>query len=332
MADEAARMADRWAPAASQSTPVDLDAEMVHFAIRTIGRILFGADVDDAIPVVQATFPILNDHVRRRGLTPLRLPRGWPTAGQRRAARAQQQLYDVVDAIIAQRRNAPSGEDDLISLLLAATDPDTGAQLSSQEVRDQVLLFLLAGHETTSTMLTFTCQLLGSHPEVQRRVQQEVDDVLGGRAPSSDELGNLTYTAMVLNETLRLYPPAPALGRVTSTGDRIGGYDIPPGAIIVVSPWATHRRADVWPDPQRFDPERFAPDAEAARPRYAHFPFAGGPRRCIGAHFAMTEAVTAMATLVAGYTLRSESATVPLRTDVTLHPAGPVLSHLTRRG
>lgn len=329
MADEAARMAGRWATAAERRTPVDVGAEMVDYALRTVGRVLFGANVDDAIPVVRATFPILNQHVRSRGLTPLRLPRRFPTPAQRRAARAQRTLHEVVDAIIDQRRHAPAGSEDLISLLLAASDPDTGGQMSPQEVRDQVLIFLLAGHETTSTALTFTCHLLGRHPEVQHRVQREVDEVLAGRAPTADDIGKLAYTSLVIKEAMRLYPPAYALGRLAETGDRIGGHDIPPGSIVVISPWATHRRADFWAHPQRFDPDRFAPDAESARHRYAYVPFAGGVRGCIGSHFAMTEAVTAIATLLAGHTLRSESASVPLDTGVTLRPAGPVLCHVT---
>jgi cytochrome P450 len=136
---------------------------------------------------------------------------------------------------------------------------------------------------------------------------------------------------MVLKEAMRLYPPAYALGRRACAGDRIGGYPIPAGAIILLAPWATHRRADLWPAPDRFDPDRFDADVEAARPRYAYFPFAGGPRGCIGQNFAMTEAVTAIATLLARYELRSESDSVALDTDLTLRPAGRVCCYLTPR-
>jgi cytochrome P450 len=237
----------------------------------------------------------------------------------------------VVDTIIDQRRRAPTDGSDLISLLLAARDPDTGTPLSPQQVRDQVLVFLLAGHETTSTALTFTCHLLGRHPDVQRRVRQEVDEMLAGRAPTADDVGRLTYTRMVIKEAMRLYPPAFALGRLAASGDRIGGHHIPPGSIILLTSWATHRRPELWPAPDRFDPDRFTADAEAARPRYAYFPFAGGLRGCIGEHFAMTEAVVATATLLASYTLRSEADSVALSTDLTLRPAGPVRCHVAAR-
>jgi cytochrome P450 len=331
MADEAARLAGRWSAAADRGLPVDLDAEMVGYTLRTVGRVLFGSDVDEAIAVIRETFPVLNRQVRRRGLTPLRLPRRWPTPAQRRAARAARALYRVVDTVVEQRRRTPSDGSDLISLLLAARDPHTGAPLSPQQVRDQVLIFLLAGHETTSTALTFACHLLGRHPAAQQRVIREVDDVLAGRAPTVDDVGRLTYTTMVVKEAMRLYPPAYALGRLAPDGDRIGGHDIPPGAIVLLTSWATHRRPDLWPAPDRFDPGRFAADAEAARPRYAYFPFAGGLRGCIGEHFAMTEAIIAIATLLARYTLRSEADRIPLSTDLTLRPAGPVRARVTSR-
>jgi cytochrome P450 len=136
---------------------------------------------------------------------------------------------------------------------------------------------------------------------------------------------------MVIKEAMRLYPPAYAIGRRASAGDQIIGHRIPAGAIVLLAPWATHRRADFWPSPDRFDPERFAATTEAARPRYAYFPFAGGLRGCIGEHFAMTEAVIATATLLARYALRSGAGTITLRTDLTLRPAGPVRSYITNR-
>jgi cytochrome P450 len=331
MAGEADRLAHRWAAPAATGTPVDLHAEMTEYTLRVVGRMLFGVDVDQAIPIIRTAFPILSEHVRRRGRTPLNLPRHWPTPAQRRAADAQRSLYQVVDAIIDQRACEASGQSDLISLLLAARDPQTGAPLSAQDVRDQILIFLLAGHETTSTALTFTCHLLGHHPDQQRRIHQELDQVLGGRAVTADIIGKLTYTTMVIREALRLYPPGYALGRLTSTGDQIGGYHIPPGSVVILSPWVTHRRPDLWPDPHQFRPDRFHPTTGAARHRYAYFPFAGGPRGCIGEHFAMTEAIIATAVLLTSYTLTTPPAPITLTTGITLRPAGPVPCRITTR-
>jgi cytochrome P450 len=327
MADEAGRLADRWDSAGGT---VEVDATMVDFTLRTVGRVLFGADVDTAVPVIRETFPILNRHVRRRGITPLRLPRRWPTPAQRRAAAAQRELYGVVDGILARRSGQPAGPD-LISLMLAARDPETGERMSQQEIRDQVLIFLLAGHETTSTALTFTLHLLGRHPEVQAAVHREAADVLAGRTPRAEDLEGLVLTASVVKEAVRLYPPAYALGRLAESDVIISCHRIPAGSIILLSPWATHRRPDLWPEPERFDPSRFDPGAEAGRPRYAYFPFAGGVRGCIGGHFAMTEAVIAVATLIRRFEVVAESAEVPLSTDITLRPAAPVRCRVRRR-
>jgi cytochrome P450 len=334
MADEAARLADRWDAAARQATPVDLGAAMVDFALRTVGRVLFGADVAEAVPVIRETFPVLTEHVRRRGITPLRLPRRWPTPRQARAAAAQRALYGVVDAVV-ERRTSQGGQEtegrDLISLLMTARDPATGATLSPEEIRDQVLIFLLAGHETTSTALTFTLHLLGRHPDVQAEVRHEITQVLGGRAPRAEDIARLELTSMALKEAMRLYPPAYALGRLAETEMTIRGHRVPAGSLVLLCPWATHRRPDFWPEPERFDPRRFEPAAEATRPRYAYFPFAGGLRGCIGSHFAMAEALVAVATLLDRYALEAVTPEVSLSTDITLRPAVPVLSRVGLR-
>jgi cytochrome P450 len=335
MAEEAARVADAWADAAARDGVVDVGASMVDYALRAVGRILFGTDVDDVVPVIRTTFPVLNGHVRRRGLTPVRPPRWWPSPAEVRATRARRALYDVVDAIIG-RRPAPAGPEeaagtDLISLLLAARDPETGRGLTPQEIRDQVLIFLLAGHETTSTALTFTFQLLGRHPDAQADVRREVTDVLAGRSPRADDIGRLPLAAMALKEAMRLYPPAYALGRLAERDVTLGGRRVPAGSIVLLSPWATQRRPDLWPEPERFDPHRFAPEVEAERARYAYFPFAGGLRGCIGSHFAMTEAVVAVATLLSRYEVVAEASEIPLRTDITLQPATPVRCRVSLR-
>ena len=317
MADEAVRLPRRWTAAAGSPARVDLHAETLDYTLRVVGRALFGTAVDDVAPTIRATFPVVSEEVRRRATAALPLP-------VRRPSRARRALYAAVDAVVDRRRRAPGGDGDLVSLLLAARDPRTGASPSTQEVRDQVLIFLLAGHETTATALTFTWHLLGRHPRVQWRVHQEVDAVLGGRVPTAADVARLGYTSMVVKEALRLYPPAYAFGRRTPNGDEIGGYRIPPGAIVVLSPWATHRRPDCWPDPERFDPERFDPAAASARHRYAWFPFGGGPRACIGAQFALTEAVVATAVLLTTHRLRCDAAPVPLTAAITLRPAGPV--------
>ncbi|HEX7266691.1 MAG TPA: cytochrome P450, partial [Streptosporangiaceae bacterium] len=208
---------------------------------------------------------------------------------------------------------------------------DEGSPLTDREVRDQVLVFLLAGHETTSTALTYTLHLLGRHPDVQHRVRAEADTIAGDRALTAQDASVLGYTTMVVKEAMRLYPSAPFLGRQAVQDDQIGGYHVPAGADVVLAPWITHRHPAFWERPEGFDPQRFTPEQEKARHRYAWFPFGGGPRGCIGQHFSMLESVIALATLVRDFQFAAPPGE-PARTNhITLRPTHGVPSRVTAR-
>ena len=310
MTDESEQLVARWRPLGE----VDLAAEMSRFTLRVVGRILFGADVERALPAVATGFPIIGRFMVTRGTSPVKLPRHWPTPGNRRVGRARAALYAACDELIAERRAAEPGGQDLLSLLIDAREAGEG--LDDREIRDQILIFLLAGHDTTAVALTFALHLLGHHPETQRRVREEVD--------ATDDVSQLPYTTMVLKESMRLYPPAWGFGRRAQRDDVFGGYDIPAGWDVVTSPWVTHRHPDFWPDPLRFDPERFTPEAEAERHRHAWFPFGAGPRACIGQYFSMLEATIALATLARHFEFASLADQIPLVPGITLHPAAPV--------
>jgi cytochrome P450 len=328
MAEETAALIHRWHAAARHRGTVDAAEDMMHLTLAVIGRVLFGADLDTATPALRDAFPVINAHVLRRAQSPLRLPATWPTPANRRAARAQRQLYEVVEGIIDRRRAASAAGEDLLSLLLRARDPDAlGADtLDDAEVRDQVLIFLLAGHETTATALTFALHLLGRYPDVQQRVRVEAERVLGAddQRPTVERIAALGYTTQVVKEAMRLYPSAYAMGRQIPEGDVIEGYHLPPGADVFVSPWVTHRDPRVWEQPQRFDPDRFTPAQEKQRHRYAYLPFGGGPRACIGQYFSMLEATLATASIVRAFGLHAPPGPVPLTTGITLRPAGCV--------
>ncbi len=329
MCEEATAAVRRWEQATDQT--VDLIEESTRLTLRTVTRILFGGDVDTAIDVVRRCFPVIGAYTLQRGFAPVNVPRTWPTPSNRRAAAAQRELYDVCDQIIASRGSeGASGTDDLLGLLAAATDAD-GDSLDANEIRDQVLIFLLAGHETTATSLGFALHLLARHPEQQTRTREEVDRVLRGRLPGAQDLDALPYTTRVLKEAMRLYPAAPATGRRAVGDTEIGGFHIPDRSNVFVSPWVTHRHPAYWEDPERFDPDRFTPEAEAARPRYAWFPFGGGPRACIGQHFSMLESVLALAIVVQAYELTALDTDVPLAQGITLQATGPVRCRLTPR-
>jgi cytochrome P450 len=329
---EVAAVAGRWERAARDGRNVDANAEMVGLALRVVGRAIFGDDVAKASAVLDSSFPLLNRRVLRRTMSPLVVPASWPTPDNRRAARAQRALYAVVDDLIAQRERDGAVGDDLVSRLLRARDSDSGGAMDLQQVRDEALIFLLAGHETTSTVLTFTLHLLGRHPSEQRLVHDEIDAVLGGRPPTAADVAALERTTMAIKEAMRLYPPAYAVSRLAEREQEVGGYTIPAGSYVLVSQFATHRHPRFWEDAETFDPGRFTAEREAERHRYAYFPFGGGPRACIGLHFAMLEATIAIALLLQRFAIHSEQDDVPLDTHgITLRPGRAVPIRLTAR-
>ncbi|MDQ1012512.1 cytochrome P450 [Streptomyces sp. V4I23] len=319
---ETASMLAAWRGAPART--VDVVAEMTGLTLRAVARILFGTDVESAVAVVERCFPVIGDYVLRRGYSPVNVPRDWPTPGNRRAAAATHELYAVCDRIIEKRRadgDAATG-DDLLTLLAAAQSEEDGS-FDAAEIRDQVLIFLLAGHETTATSLGFALHLLARHPEQQERARAEAASVLVGRVPGAADLDSLPYLTKVLKETMRLYPAGPVIGRRAVAATEIGGHTVPAGADVLVAPWVTHRHPRYWEEPERFDPERFTPEREKERPRYAWFPFGGGPRACIGQHFSMLESVLALAMILGEYELTAKDETVPVDTGITLRAAGP---------
>lgn len=329
MAEETAALVDRWHSAAGRGGGVDAAEDMMRLTLSVVGRVLFGGDLDRAVPALHDAFPVVSAHALRRSRSPLHLPATWPTPANRRAAHARRRLYEVVDGVVDRRRAVGAVGEDLLSLLLLrARDPDDAgaAGLDDEEVRDQVLIFLLAGHETTATALTFALHLLSRHPEAQERMRVEAERVLGtdDQAPTVERIAALGYTTQVVKEAMRLYPSAYAMGRRAVEGDVIGGYRLPPGADVFVSPWVTHRHPRVWEQPQRFDPDRFTPEREQQRHRYAYLPFGGGPRACIGQYFSMLEVTLVTASIVRAFSLHAPSGPVPLTTGITLRPAGCV--------
>ncbi|MFC8272792.1 cytochrome P450 [Streptomyces sp. NPDC057271] len=329
IAAEVATVTEEWRTA-GRST-VDVLDEMTRLALRAVARILFGTDVEAAVEIVERAFPVMGDYVLRRGFSPLNIPRDWPTPGNRRAAAACDELYAVCDRIIAERcatadAAAPAGGDgdaqDLLTLLAEAESAQDGS-FDAAELREQVLIFLLAGHETTATSLGFALHLLALHPEERKRAHEEVDRVLAGRTPGAADLDALPYLSQVLKEAMRLFPAGPVIGRRAVAATEIDGHTIPAGADVVVAPWVTHRHPAYWEDPERFDPDRFTPEAEASRPRYAWFPFGGGPRACIGQHFSMLESVVALAMILQAYDLEAVDTEVPVTSAITLRATGP---------
>ncbi len=321
------RLLTRWSE--RDGEVVDVDEAMMHLALEVVGSSLFGADLSaDAARLARATVDAL-DVVVRKARSPLPVPVAVPTPTNVVLRRAVARLDAAVDAMLAERASRPlaDGEParDLLDLLLAARDED-GARLSRVQVRDQVVTFVVAGHETVASALTWAWHLLATDPGARQRLRAEVDAVCPGGTPTLDDLSRLTWTAAVLDETLRLYPPAWLLTRRSLVPDVLGGVDVPAGALVIVSPWLVHRNRDAWPVPERFDPSRFL-DAEGRRRRDvvaspAYLPFGAGPRMCIGRDMALLEGALVLASLAARVDLEAVGPpprAVPL---VTVRPAG----------
>src|SRR3954462_3832276 len=265
-------------------------------------------------------------------LTLLRAPRWMPYPGRRRVERVRDYLRAEVERMVAVRRRRDQGRNDLVARLLAVTDPETGRSMSDRDVVDNLLTFLVAGHETTALALTWSFYLLNLHPEIAARVVQEVEAVTQAGLLREAEVEALSYTRQVVQEAMRLYPPAPVVVRAATRDVSLGADVIQAGSPPYIPIYAIHRHQLLWDEPDTFDPDRFAPEAVKVRHRYAYLPFGAGPRICIGMSFALLEAVLILATLLRSVRLELRPNYVPeLKQRITLRPAAGMPMRLDRR-
>jgi cytochrome P450 len=239
--------------------------------------------------VAQAVTTLIED-IGYRFAVPFYPPPRVPTPRNRRHRLALAALDHAIYEIIAARRRGDTSGDDLLGLLIDVRDEQSGEGMSDRQLRDEVITLFVAGHETTAVALAWAWHLLAEHPGAAERVRAELAGALGDRAPATADLPQLPYARMVIDEAMRLYPPAWITNRQAIADDEICGYHIPAGAIVLISPYVMHRHPAYWENPERFDPERFTPERSAGRPHYAYFPFGGGPRQCIGKGLALMEA------------------------------------------
>lgn len=282
MAAVAARRLEAWTPGAT----LDIASEMMRLAFEVAGAAILGADVSDVAGTLEDDIALLLRHVYTRWGRLVPVPSWAPTPGNRRFDAALARVDGVVMRLVRRYRERPDEAPPLLALLMGADDPDFGVPFTDSRLRDEVITLLLAGHETTASALTWTFTFLSRHPDIETRVWAEVDDALHGRTPLPGDVASLRYTTQVLQEALRLAPPIWAIERRAVAADTIGGFGIPAGSSVIVSPYVLHRHPAFWSDPERFDPGRFA----AAKTPEAYLPFGAGPRYCIGAEFAMLEA------------------------------------------
>jgi cytochrome P450 len=343
------RLVDSYAPAMAETThafaehwnalpdavEIDIAAEMNALTLKIICRTMFSSDAEelaahagDALEFAQKSMEF--------GLLDI-----LPVIGPPRIKRAQDAIrarFESMDAaiyrLIAEReRIRDEAPKDFLSRLVAAKDPDDGVGMNASEVRDEVITIFMAGHETTAVTMTWVWYLLSQHPAEEAKLHEELDAVLGGRIPTVEDLPNLPYTRMVIEEAMRVYPPAPGLSmRVAKEADELCGFKVAPGLQVIVSPWILHRHRRLWDDPERFDPTRFSKELCDKRPRFAYLPFGGGPRICIGATLAMTEATLILAVLAQRFRLRlKEPQEIKLQARITLRPKNGLKTILERR-
>jgi cytochrome P450 len=311
--------------AAPDGRTVDIVPEMMRLVLHIAGVTLFGADVAGEADALGAAQRDIFALVRHRMNNPLAAPLCVPTRLNRAYRRGKALLDRTVLRIIQSRRRSGPAANDLLDLLLVARDEESGTGMSDQQLKDEVLTLLFAGHDTTASALSWAWYLLAHHPEVQDALHAEVAAHLAGRTPTAADLPHLPLATAVFEEAIRLYPPAPGLARQAIEPDEVQGYPIPAKAIVMPSQWVTHRHPAYWEEPDQFRPERFLPGRAVDRPKFAYFPFGGGPRVCIGNTFALIEGALVLAALAQRFHFRpADEREVEIDITFVLRPKGPV--------
>ena len=312
---------------------MDISEEMMRLTLAVVGKTLFDADVESDAAEIGEAMSVIMDLFTAMLFPFSELLEKLPLPQNRRFQRARDGLDAIIYRLIAERRQSGHDRGDLLSMLLLAQDEEgDGARMTDAQVRDEAMTIILAGHETTANAMTWTWYQLAQHEEVEAKLHAEIDSVLGSELPTFETVARLRYTEMVLAESMRLYPPAWAIGRLAVRDHEIGGYVLPAGSLVLVSPYVTHRDARFFPDPTSFDPERWTTEARESRPQFSYFPFGGGARRCIGESFAWMEGVLLLATLAQQWRMRIvPEHVVELRPVITLRPKNGVWMTISRR-
>lgn len=301
---------------------LDMSEEMMRLTLGIVGKTLFDADVVSDAREVGEAMTIVMDLFNTITIPFFELLQKLPLPQLRRFDNAKAKLDAIIYRLIEERRRSGEDRGDLLSMLLLAQDTEgDGGAMSDEQLRDEVMTIFLAGHETTANALTWTWYLLSQNPEVEAKLHEEIDRVLEGRLPGFEDLAQLKYTEMVLAESMRLYPPAWALGRLAIKECEIAGYIVPSGSLVLMSQYVMHRDPRYFPEPLRFDPDRWTSEARESRPQFSYFPFGGGPRRCIGEGFAWMEGILLLAALAQQWQMRLvPNHPVALKPLITLRP------------
>lgn len=309
---------------------VDLDRDCRRLTMRSLGRSVLGLDINERADAIAQPMHVASSYTADRALRPLRAPRWLPTPARYRARVAVATMRGVSMDMLTACRADPTLDAPLVHALIDASDPDTGLRLSDEEISNDLLIFMLAGHDTTATALTYALWALGHRPDLQDRVAAEAAAV-GDRELTPEDVPRLSYTVAALRESLRLCPPAAGVGRLATKDIAVGGYRVQAGSLLAIGIYALHRDPALWKDPLRFDPERFSAENMKKRGRWEFLPFAGGPRSCIGEHFALLESTLALATVLRSVEIRSNAEDFPVDVPFTTVAKGPVPARVLPR-
>lgn len=312
MLSDGARLMERWQGLAGQGAEVEIAEEMTFVTASIILKAMFSSETIESIHQMKDAVETMIGFVDTK-MAGVPLPLWLPTAKNRRYIAAREMVHRAIRGVIAERRAIEEARwpDDLLTRLMQARDEETGQAMSEGLLRDESITTFFAGHETTARTMTFAWYALAANPTVTQRLHEELDRVLAGRAPTTELLRQLPYTLQVIKEVLRLYPAAPFYVRDAIAGDQIGGFEVPAGAAVMLSPYYTHRHPQFWADPEVFDPDRWTREREAGRHSHAYHPFAAGPRICIGNHFSLLESHVLLAMLAMRFTPRLRAGYVP---------------------
>jgi cytochrome P450 len=310
---------ERWENFAASGDALDMSLEMRYLTIDVITRAMFSIELSEVTDELCDAITVVVEHLGYISCTMLNLPMKFSAEANQRFQAAVKAIDQFAYGLIENRRNSEAQPHDLLAMLMATQDKESGEALTDRQLRDEVVTLLIAGHETTGIILAWTWHLLSENPDVLTKLETEIDEVLGKRFPTADDLPQLKYCEMVFSEAMRLYPPVWFMMRNANEPDEIAGYKIPAKAFVLVSPYTTHRHPQFWEDPESFKPERFAADLIKQRPLYAHFPFAGGRHFCLGQRFAMIEGQLVLAAITQRFRLKTVSGhPLPMQPVLTL--------------
>ncbi|MCV7282912.1 cytochrome P450 [Mycolicibacterium flavescens] len=326
MSGAAQAFVDRW----PDGGDVDLDIECRRVAMQSLGRSVLGVDLNERGDVIARCMHVASSYTTDRAFRPVRAPRWLPTPARRRTRKAVAEMKEITDEMVRACRTDPDRDAPLVRALMDARDPETGLPIDDDDISNDLLIFMLAGHDTTSTALTYALWVLGHHPETQKRVAAEAA-AIGDRELTPEDVPRLGYTVQVLHEALRLCPPAAGVARLATRDIAVDGYRVEAGTLVAVGLYGLHHDPKLWPNPTQFDPERFSPENVKARNRWEFLPFLGGGRPCIGEHFARLETTLALATIVRAMEIDSVDEGFECEVPLTTVAKGPIRARLRPR-